>query len=51
MPLQEFRQKSVTARVASGYVCGAGVFGYEVGLRIAIQRVKEAEEVIRVAKL
>ncbi|KAL8291279.1 hypothetical protein RQP46_002257 [Phenoliferia psychrophenolica] len=38
---EEFRHKSVTARVASGYIAGAGIFGYELGLRCAIERMKE----------
>ncbi|KAM0745706.1 3-dehydroquinate dehydratase, type II [Meredithblackwellia eburnea MCA 4105] len=38
---EEFRHKSVTARVSSGYIAGAGIIGYELGLRVALQRVEE----------
>ncbi|SCV73198.1 BQ2448_7123 [Microbotryum intermedium] len=38
---EEFRHKSVTARVSSGYIAGCGILGYDIGLRVALQRVEE----------
>ncbi|MDS1268978.1 type II 3-dehydroquinate dehydratase [Lipingzhangella sp. LS1_29] len=41
---ESFRHTSLTAAVASGYIVGCGVFGYELGLRAVIERWTSGQE-------
>ncbi|KAH8925326.1 3-dehydroquinate dehydratase, type II [Atractiella rhizophila] len=38
---EEFRKTSVLAPLAKGLISGAGIFGYDLALRCAIQRIEE----------
>ena len=38
---EEFRHTSVLSPVVDGFICGCGVFGYELGLRALVQRIAE----------
>jgi len=38
---EAFRHTSVIAPVAAGYICGCGVFGYELALRAVVHRIQE----------
>jgi 3-dehydroquinate dehydratase II len=38
---ETFRHTSVIAPVTAGYICGCGVFGYELALRAVVHRIQE----------
>ena len=40
---ESFRHTSVIAPVTAGYICGCGVFGYQLALRAVVQRIRERE--------
>lgn len=38
---EEFRHRSVVSPVVDGFICGCGVYGYELGLRALLKRIEE----------
>jgi len=38
---EEFRHRSVISPVVAGFICGCGVYGYELALRALLNRIEE----------
>ncbi len=38
---EEFRHRSVISPVVDGFICGCGVYGYQLALRAVVERVEE----------